>query len=939
MRPSCVLVCLALFVPLATRASTVRIEERPFPDHEHLLVLGVSPRTIVSVERQTLLLDDPAGHLRLARTTPRARYVQSIRVQSVGSERGRLVVMLAAGVSARSRVERTGIAIDLTTDTRTNSIVHDTPHQSPATEAKQGANATPGATPDRLPEVPPPFLASVEGAVDKVLAKAPLSGSPAAPADGRTSNPNGPLVPIRTGTSGPPDVFRLPFSRGSGVAVRKRGDDLLVIFDQERSVDTTMIARDPRIEDATTRAADGTTELRLRFKGTPLYELLKDDNGWSFRLKSGGRSPSSVALRQEHDTAVLFDVGHAGRSVVVPDPDTGQILLVGTTTMPGQGVDAGRRSALFSIEKTDGGVIVEPSSDHVQLRPVESGFVLETDDGSSLHVPDDFTGVHHLADQFRRILDLPSGSIADLSRRLRVAMMSVAATPIRDRLDSRLSCVETLLSLGLGREAATLLTVALADAPAASGDERVRLLRTMIGVLDPASGPADVRSLPEADARAADDGVFWNALADRPIDRADRQRDADQVRGDLNLYLAYPPLLARAISGRVAETLLAGGSAADLKALATMSGGPQADIPKALAEDRLGHPAEALKALVAIEHGADRVRSVEATRREVEIRSREGTLAPLAAAAILATRRLDWRLAGEDGPVLLEEAGLRLKGRQIVQGLALLRQAGQADPALREAVSEATGDAIGRLADPHDADGMPDADFVSLSDQYADLIRSDSALSVKVAAIRAEKLARLGLPGRGAEAIESVLAAAPPGPDRAGLELRAAELRLQQGDTDASARSLRAADADAVPPPLATRRALVAAHLLVKAGHPQEALAALRDSTDPATLDAKADLLADTGDWKGSEGALAPLVTALPPTGPLSAHGEDLVLRLATSAFRAGDKDALRELDRLQAGRLTEAADRVALARFARLDDALTQGLPGAGSALPAASK
>ncbi len=915
--------CLIVLAPLAARASAIRIEERPFADHEHLLVVGASPRMMVSAEGGKLLLDDPAGTLRLAGTIPRARYVRSMSVE------GRhLVLMLDAEVSAKTRLEKRGIAIDLTMRARAEGIVPASLHQPALAGTKPQTFPNKIASSERVLELPAPFLASVEGAVAKVLSKPSVSEFAT---DRKVDRADGPIAPVgtsRSATSDPPDVLRLPFSRSSGVAARQRGDDLLLIFDQERMVDMTVFTRNKLISKGSGIAVDGASELLLRFKSQPAYELIRDDDGWSLRLGSDGKPSGPITLRQENSSAVLFDVRRAGRSVVVRDPETGQLLLVGTITVPGQSVEAGRKSALFSVDQTDAGIVVESSSDHVLLRPVESGFALETDDGSSLHVPADFAGKRHLADHFRRTLHLPSGSVSELSRRLRAAMISAAAIPIRDRLDARLACVETLLSLGLGREAETLLKVALADAPTAAADERVRLIQTVIGVIDPGAVSIEPRPAREADTNEADDSVLWGALADRSTDEAGRQRDADRVRGDLNLFLGYPPLLGRAVSERVAEVLLAGGTSDDLRTISKVTGSGRADIVKALADDRLGRPAKALKELVALERSADHVQVAEAARRQIEIRFRNGTLSPRAAADLLAAYRLDWRLAGDEGPVLLEEARLRLRDREFKQGVVLLRQAEQAEPALHDEVSGAMGGGIARLADPHDAAVISDADFVSISDQYADVIRSDPALSVKVATIRAEKLARLGLPGSAAASIESVLSAQPSGPERAALELRAAELHFQQGDTLATTLSLRAADADQVPPQLATRRALVAARLFAKTGHPQEALAALGDGTDPAMLDVKAGLLADTGDWKASEGALAPLVTALPAKGLLSAHDEDLVLRFATSAFRAGDKEELRGLERREAGRLTEEADRVALARFAQLDDAITKDLP-----------
>ena len=142
-----------------------------------------------------------------------------------------------------------------------------------------------------------------------------------------------------------------------------------------------MFARDHRIREVSAASSNGATDLRLRFEDAPSYELFCDDGGWSLRLQRGSSASTSISLRQEQDETLLFGVARPGRNVVVSDPDTGQLLLVGTTAMPGQGIDSDRRSALFSIAETDDGLIVAPSSDHLLLRPAAGGRRLRARDG------------------------------------------------------------------------------------------------------------------------------------------------------------------------------------------------------------------------------------------------------------------------------------------------------------------------------------------------------------------------------------------------------------------------------------------------------------------------------------------------------------------------------------------------------------------------------
>ena len=71
------------------------------------------------------------------------------------------------------------------------------------------------------------------------------------------------------------------------------------------------------------------------------------------------------------------DAGGTGREVVnVADPDTGATLLVGTQRRPGQAVTHARLATEFIVRPTVQGVVIEPLSDAVVLRPTPAGFSL-----------------------------------------------------------------------------------------------------------------------------------------------------------------------------------------------------------------------------------------------------------------------------------------------------------------------------------------------------------------------------------------------------------------------------------------------------------------------------------------------------------------------------------------------------------------------------------
>ena len=127
-----------------------------------------------------------------------------------------------------------------------------------------------------------------------------------------------------------------------------------------------------------------------------------------------------------------------------------------------------RRSELFSVERSAIGVVVEPFSDRIQLKPVPGGFALLADDAGGLSAPRSFADGQAAETGMTHILDVKPTTTAELGRRLREQLVTAASTPARARLPARLAAAQTLLELGMGREAGTLIRVAFADDPSAS---------------------------------------------------------------------------------------------------------------------------------------------------------------------------------------------------------------------------------------------------------------------------------------------------------------------------------------------------------------------------------------------------------------------------------------------------------------------------------------
>ncbi len=785
-----------------------------------------------------------------------------------------------------------------------------------------------------VPDLPPPFLASVEGQVAKVLATTSRARLPAIPEVGPAMDQSASLgrsameagspapaagqLPNRLGQTHP-RALRLSFAGTTGAAARLRGTELLLVFDEGKAIDL-LSSSDPVFAKGRTLVGQGFTRMVFDLPPNARYRLDREDADWSLTIGGVAEAATPIAI-ESRQGGLAFDVLHPGKAIVVPDPDTGAPLLVGTARASTASVGVARSSALFALDRTSTGVLVEPFSGHLLLTATTSGFLLTTDDASALHLPEGFLASRHAGDIFSRLLDLPSGSVPELSRRLRAELEAAATTPVRDRYEPRIKAVETLVSLGLGPEAGTLLDVAAADDPASAGDPRFQLLSRIVSVLDPARpvSAAPVQSSSES-VRLPDDVALWNVLAPVPGQDTSMQEAARVLRSEIQLYLSSPSRLQALSVKRVADLLLASGTIQDLRAVALLPDGPGSVVAKAVALERLGSTRRALDSLAVLENSRDPLVAASALRKEIAIRVRHGSLEASKAADLLARHRLDWRLTGQETDALLEEARDRLDAHQFLRAFSLWREARRADPGSASRVAGEVDAALMRLGDPRDAAAIPASDFVAITDDYSDLIRSDAGLSARMSKLLADKFDSLGLPGRAADALSVAIGAAKPGSDRGAIELRVAGLRLDEGNPAAAATSLQAADQDGITPDLAERREHVRAAILAAEGHNDEALTALNDDKDPTALDLRAKLLQRVGDWRSSESVLKTMVQAIPARGTLSTRDGNIVLRLASAAAHVDDGEEVRLVATRFAGRLSEDTDRSAVERLARIE-------------------
>jgi len=763
----------------------------------------------------------------------------------------------------------------------------------------------PPATSSRLASAPPrPANPAERNALGKD--QAPAGAEPQAPA----ALP--PPVPQRQapislsaaphrGTEGP--AIRLPFERDTGVAVLRRGGELWVVFDDPRPIDLSALRNDPLLSQATLSVGPASTLLRIPIPSPATARVLPAERGLIVEvLPAGGAADQSIpaeVIETDAGRRLLLRTTGAGRAVHLADPETGEILLVGTLRSAEARQPIARSFAQFSLVPTLRGVAVATQSDHLSLRPQDEGFVLaagpQVDAGlavtpGGIAAPDVLSG-HGLT----RAFDFPALPQEALAERVKLLRREAAAAPPLARTRPRLALAEAMLALGFGVEARAVLEIAAADDPAIGATPRWAALAGAASLL--AGRLEEARpALRDRRLDGTDEITLWRAwLADQEGEPA--TATAPLYAATAALLPAYPDALRLRLGVAASEAMAAGGqAAAAAQLLARLGDLPALALARAYLVEAQGRIDEALAAYEAL--GAERDRRVRARAltRAVELALREGRIGPPEAAARMEPLLYAWRGDSSERLLRLRAAELRGEAGDWLGALALLRETESAFPEHLSEIRPRTVRAFLALFRDGAADALPPAQAVALFEESADLLPTGPAGDAIVSRI-AERLVALDLTHRAAVMLARLAAAQPEGGlDRARTGLRLAQLRLADGDAAGALAALSASEAERMPAALATERLILRARAIAAAGDRQGALSLLRGL--PGGAEARAEIAAAERDWAEAARALSELAEAqLPPAGqPLDEPQRRLLVRLAAAAALAGDTATLASL-------------------------------------------
>lgn len=705
----------------------------------------------------------------------------------------------------------------------------------------------------------------------------------------------------------------LPFDAQTGVAAFWSGQDFIVVADRPVRELARSVSSGP-FSGLDVTVLDTATVLRLHLPAHPQISLSRQSDGWMLQdvssVSSGSASrPSSGVTPVLRPGAVLFPQKQPGRTLALPDPASGERLLIATSRDGTGGVTQPRQAEGYAIRPSLEGVVVAPASPQIMLRSTAEGAVLDAVALQPLPVGE-------------RVGEKAASAVAPSTGKgqdrdwLGFGLLRTGAghPPL-----SRLAAAQRAFASGQPWEALKALdSDPPEDAPVATAAEKTAetFLHAAASLLAGRIGQAEALNTAQfGDSPAT---RVWRGLYLMQAGQSSRTASVLLAAGFAQV-LTYPAAVRALILPQVAIYVARFGDDASVALLGTLPDDPAYNLARALLLARGGQTETARVALENLTASSSLQTVAYARAALVDLMLDKDMIAPAMAVEAYG------KLLDNDGQPADLPAGPRARIRlgqahaltlagQPQAALAALDAVKAQPDAPQDVLSEAYQGLLKGLIFPATASGKPQ-DAAARAVPVREATRfgliathlphvADGAGKAKLLAGYGRLLLQAGqteaavrVLGQAAVLLENPVA-------RAETDDLLAQAALQAHRPDLAQRALDRSAGLVLPDDLATQRTYDTARLLAERGETARALTLLaRDETD-AGLDLRGRLYESDRRWAEAVLVVGRLAArSLPEEGVLTEPQRALAFRLATDAAAARDSATLSRLKTWLAGR------------------------------------
>ncbi len=709
-------------------------------------------------------------------------------------------------------------------------------------------------------------------------------------------------------------TLTLPALATSPAAMFRRGDRIVIAVAGLGALDAAAIVKTNKdiVLEAGLSEIGGVQLLTLRTAKPMSVTAGVVQGGWVAIVSADPlEPPSPVVLLRDARTVgparVRATLEHADAVFEMPDPQSGERLIVAPASGVPQGVIGARSYVDFAADPTAQGLVIRPFIDDLTVTPTVNDVTIGAPGGLTLSagtVADYAPERESVGDSLRPAeMDFAAwagkgGFLAERNR-----LLSAIAPDGRGAETGRLALARFYLAYDLGPEAIGVLQMIVADDEAVTSDPSFRALRAaaLIQMQRYTQAEADLASPSLDDDPAAQ---LWRGLTAAGQEKWGQARDFI-VSGETALPGFRPDWQARfRLAGARGAIETNAVDVAD-RLLAAI---PKDDVPKpllieasllqAMLAERLKRDGEALRLYGDVAASGYRPLAVRGSLAEIVLKAKTGAMK--SAEAIEALDRLRWQWRGDSVELnLLHRLGrLQIDSGDYRNGLQTLRAAVLGFPRSDEArrIQNEMAAEFEALFLRGKADSLPPVQALGLYYDFKELTPIGTMGDEMVRRL-ADRLIAVDLLEQAAELLQHQVDRRLDGVAKAQIAAKLAAVYLMDRKPEKALATLRTSSQTRLPEELAAQRRLLTARALSDLKQYDAALDAFEQDDTPEAQRLRTDVLWAGSRWAEGAAAIELLIKGREKNAaPLDGQDRYDILRAAICYTMADDAAGLKTL-------------------------------------------
>ena len=321
-----------------------------------------------------------------------------------------------------------------------------------------------------------------------------------------------------------------PWNMEVGVSVFKRGKYIWVAFDHPRNIDLDDLKRQSQkvAEDIIQMPHTKATVLRITPKDNVKVGLRQEGLLWIIDLYTHDieynikEMPIFVQYNSLRQSYLYIPTDSGGNTISVIDPEVGDVILVGTDTQLGVGINEAYQYPDLELLPAKQGFAFIPNSSDIILSKGNTGFSIKADN-RGLNISDDLDNLKRQQQSWKDTsqifnLDIPAQLLKlDFTTAEKQLKEEINQAEPAQKIQAKLQLIRYYLGMGLGSEALKALNTLSAEEQKQIKPETLAALNGVANFLLRRYDEA-LDDFSDEKLQNNNEAVFWRALTDSALE-------------------------------------------------------------------------------------------------------------------------------------------------------------------------------------------------------------------------------------------------------------------------------------------------------------------------------------------------------------------------------------------------------------------------------------